>query len=926
MKRNQFLVVATTALAALLGVMGCGDNSHDCGTGTTLDDKGYCVPENPGSICGDGTKLEPATNTCVPDDSVCGGGTVLVNGVCQDPTGNLSVDLEEGPEPNGFEMGATPAGVVTPKPVGQGFVIHGCIRPVDGAADFDDYLVTVTEPTLLEITADGINGLAAGFAALGDPGDADPNIQNFQRYGVNVATDMSRRQLFLPKAGTYDLVLTDTRTLLPLFSGGNPIAAGDPNGNTTCYYVTVERQTPAPVALDTATGDTGTIGKDIKFYSATLNEGLVVIDAAINAAEAQPSLVVMDNNALRTVADGVPGAEALFGGIKSTDTPVIVLDYVFNYGLVPAPYTVDVVANLTAQPLSRGSQTTLNATSTGQQFRDASNNRTFGSLQMFYWDVTAAGQIDGIDITFGKPVQGIVIDQTGLTAANFTGLGGSATNPTTFTSYKGLLRMPAPGRYYFTVFVPRDPVGTAYTVVNRIDAQTPAAITLDTPLTAQPNNAYNSNAYTYSAGTEPWQLFNATGTNTGEVFTTLFDATTVVGRLDNLAVTTGTTTPSTTTVGSEPAPLFPPQGFPPPCPVGVLGAPSFVTVASCTFAFPADGSGPKGRLLPGGPTSFLVKINPAAPTGTPTFGLSVSTRAYTNLGTLADTSTTTRTGETIDTTTNTLDRFFFKTSPGNQVSITVTPVTAAMDPVIKTLNPDESAKRTRNVTTAGQAEVLSFAQDATGFTAFTVGDVSGPIAATYDLVITVTPPPYGVSTGTTAFVDACTGGTTVTMTAAGGLANDEGLSAAITPPTGFAYFGATAGNFLVSTNGFLTFDTTLTDATLSNADMPSALPPNGVIAPDWNDFENVVVCQKTNGTKLIIQWTGNVFFLGTPVQFQAILDGSNSTIELVYGAGQQETGTSSTVGVENLAGDAAVKLGFNQAVIAPSSSKLLTPQ
>ena len=910
MKRNRFVVVTTVAFAALLGAVGCGDNSHDCGTGTKLDDKGYCVPDSPSSICGDGTKLDTATNTCVPDASVCGGGTVLVNGVCQDPTSGLTVDLEEGPEPNGFEMGATPAGMVTPKPVGQGFVIHGCIKPVNGTADFDDYIVTVTEPTLLKITADGINGLAAGFAALGDPGDADPNIQTFQRFGVNVTTDMSRRQLFLPKAGTYDLILTDTRSLLPLFSNGDPIAAGDPNGNTTCYYVTIDRQTPAPVALSTTTGDTGTIGEDLKFYSATLNEGLIVIDGLIDSTEAQASLVVMNNNSLRTIADGGPDAEALFAGIKSTDTPVIILDYVYNYAVAPAPYTVTVATNLAAQPLSRGSQTTLNATSTGQEFRDANGDRHFGNLQMFYWDVTAAGQIDGIDITFSKPVQGIVIDQDGLTAATFTGLGGNAATPSTFTSYKGLLRMPAPGRYYFTVFVPRDAVGTAYTVVNRIDAQTPAAITLDTPLTAQPNNAYNSNVYTYSAGAEPWQLFNAQGTNTGALVTTLFDPTSTVGRLDNLAVTTGTTTQTTDTVVGDPTPLFP--SFPATCPATTLfGAP----IDSCTYSFPADGSGPKGRLLPGGPTSFLVKVNPAAPTGTPTFGIAFLTRSYTNLMTLADTSTTTRNAETIDTTGNPTDRFFFMTTPGNRVTITVTPVTAAMDPVITTLNPDESAKRTGDATGADTAEALTYVQDATGYTAFTVEDANGPLAATYNLVITVVPPFYSSHAGTTAFADACTGGTVQTVTD-----TDDGFTPSITAPTGFTFYGAATTTLRASTNGYLSFNLAGAQDFSNNA-MPDNIGAAN-IAPFWDDLEVTSLCTKTVSGKLVVQWQGDDFF--DTIEFQAILDPADNSIEFVYGPNQAATGAFATVGVQAAGGTEATQIGFNQAVVTASSSKKLT--
>jgi hypothetical protein len=56
-----------------------------------------------------------------------------------------------------------------------------------------------------------------------------------------------------------------------------------------------------------------------------------------------------------------------------------------------------------------------------------------------------------------------------------------------------------------------------------------------------------------------------------------------------------------------------------------------------------------------------------------------------------------------------------------------------------------------------------------------------------------------------------------------------------------------------------------------------------VIAPFWTDLFQVQICTKTAGTKLTIQWTGLTFDGETPVQFQVILDGSNDSIEFVYG-------------------------------------------
>ncbi|HEY6038969.1 MAG TPA: hypothetical protein VIV58_32020, partial [Kofleriaceae bacterium] len=152
----------------------------------------------------------------MPSDTVCGGGTVLVNGTCQDPTAGLHVDLEEGAEPNGFDAGSHPAGAIALKPIGDanGFVVHGCVKPTQDFADLDDYKLTVAGPTLIDITADGVQGLAAGFVTLGDQSDAQ--VASYQRFGINLANDMSHREIYLPKAGTYDFVMSDTRSLLGL--------------------------------------------------------------------------------------------------------------------------------------------------------------------------------------------------------------------------------------------------------------------------------------------------------------------------------------------------------------------------------------------------------------------------------------------------------------------------------------------------------------------------------------------------------------------------------------------------------------------------------------------------------------------------------------------------------------------------------------
>ena len=314
----------------------CGDNSKLCGPGT--DDRnsdGVCESIVAETRCGDGTKLDSVTQLCTPDPAMCLNGTVLVNNRCQDPAGTLDIDLEEGPEPNGFETGAVPAGILTLEPVGSdGFVIHGCIKPTtDAEPDLDVYQLTIAAPTLVRITSDGVGGLNAGFQVTST---AAP-LATWQRFGVGTATDGARRQLLLPVAGTYRVSIADARTLLPQISGGvTTPPAGNPDGSS-CYFVTIDQQTIAPAPLDLATGDTGTIEGDIKLYAPTLPAGSVTLTSTMMTAHAQESIVVMRNGQLVAFDDD---GSITVSGFSSGDTALVAADFVSQYAVFAVPSRV----------------------------------------------------------------------------------------------------------------------------------------------------------------------------------------------------------------------------------------------------------------------------------------------------------------------------------------------------------------------------------------------------------------------------------------------------------------------------------------------------------------------------------------------------------------------------------------------------------
>ncbi|HEU4615655.1 MAG TPA: hypothetical protein VFS15_26350, partial [Kofleriaceae bacterium] len=92
---------------------------------------------------------------------------------------------------------------------------------------------------------------------------------------------------------------------------------------------------------------------------------------------------------------------------------------------------------------------------------------------------------------------------------------------------------------------------------------------------------------------------------------------------------------------------------------------------------------------------------------------------------------------------------------------------------------------------------------------------------------TLSGPPYSVTAGTTAFVDACVGGTVQTLNGSA----DEGRTNPINLPAGFKFFAQPAPQVVASTNGWLSVDTSVTSADFTNDPMPDNATPNGLIAP-----------------------------------------------------------------------------------------------
>ena len=236
---------------------------------------------------------------------------------------------------------------------------------------------------------------------------------------------------------------------------------------------------------------------------------------------------------------------------------------------------------------------------------------------------------------------------------------------------------------------------------------------------------------------------------------------------------------------------------------------------------------------------------------------------------------------------------------------------------------------TTNNAGVGAEDAVTFQQVGNGWTAFTVSTALAlPVGTnTVDVGVEVEGPPYASANTTTAYADACAnGGTPIALNASSQFfpALDEGVSGNITAPTGFDFFGAAATTLRVSSNGFLAFSA-ITSPSPTNANMPTASAPNAVVAPFWDDLVLTGICQKTMGTKLILQWVGTTYATDEAVAFQVILDGADDTIEFVYAATQVATGATATIGVEAANGIDFTRFGFNQAgVVTPGAGRKLT--
>jgi subtilisin-like proprotein convertase family protein len=333
----------------------CVARTGECPRGTVEED-GECVPDG-SVVCGTGTMFNPATGTCDPDITGCAEGTVLVEGECVPEEDVREGDVEESPEPNdgppeGFAAFDLPG-------VGDDILIEGCIEPyrdADGDGerdpDVDAFVFEADAPTLLDVTVDGVGGAAGGFTmvAAADRLTGD----GWVRFGINLTGDTTQQQVFLPAAGSYALLVADSRSVL------TDLAAGGPGA---CYFATVARiAIPAPTALDGAV--VAPLGGAARFYAHEPEAGGEVIRSAVAYASssAAAGLVQMVNGEYRGSTPFVDvGAEAAvnLASLSPGDEVVLVVEPITNFSLSPVETTLTVDRVPTAEIATDGTPVTL---------------------------------------------------------------------------------------------------------------------------------------------------------------------------------------------------------------------------------------------------------------------------------------------------------------------------------------------------------------------------------------------------------------------------------------------------------------------------------------------------------------------------------------------------------------------------------------
>jgi hypothetical protein len=180
-----------------------------------------------------------------------------------------------------------------------------------------------------------------------------------------------------------------------------------------------------------------------------------------------------------------------------------------------------------------------------------------------------------------------------------------------------------------------------------------------------------------------------------------------------------------------------------------------------------------------------------------------------------------------------------------------------------------------------------------------------------------------------------TGGFTAGTTKQTGVTGDD-VSVRTTFPFPVAFHGVTYTAGWIATNGLISFGTDQLGTRLAtNPAMPSAVLPNTVVAPLWDDLEidaSAGVWTATTGTApnrtYVVEWRDAKFFgQSSRATFEVKFAESTGQISFHYGtlSNTLAQGAAATVGLESGSGGVAAQYSFQQAVLTSNSAITYTP-
>lgn len=143
------------------------------------------------------------------------------------------------------------------------------------------------------------------------------------------------------------------------------------------------------------------------------------------------------------------------------------------------------------------------------------------------------------------------------------------------------------------------------------------------------------------------------------------------------------------------------------------------------------------------------------------------------------------------------------------------------------------------------------------------------------------------------------------------LGDDSGV--VVDLPFEFPFYGQTKSQIAICSNGYLTFGSSL--GVWTNADIPSTMNPNDLIAPFWDDLtlSSSGTCHYYGDEDMFIVQYTNVPRLGSggPYTFQVWLT-PQGTITYVYETMQGTRLNEATIGIENDTGTVGLRVAYNQ--------------